>query len=151
MTSAVRPSLRLLSEQDADRIVSEACQVLETAGVLVENEEARGLLGDAGASEHEGRWRIPEKLAREAVRSAPSTIRIYDRQGELAMDLGGDRVHFDPGSAAIHLFDLAQGGRRDVTTADAVTFARLVDGLPHYAAQSTAVAPADVPKAIGDR
>ena len=36
-----------------------------------------------------------------------------------ALDLGGDRVHFDPGSAAIHVFDLEDNRRREVTTADA--------------------------------
>jgi trimethylamine--corrinoid protein Co-methyltransferase len=151
MTTAVRPKLRLLASDDVEQIVVQACRVLESAGVLVENEAARQLLADAGASEHDGRHCIPEKLVRDAVASAPSEIRVYDRHGELAMDLGGDRVHFDPGSAAIHLFDLEQGKRREITTEDAVQMARLVDGLPHYSAQSTALAPSDVPKPITDR
>ena len=46
--SAVRPTLRLLEPEDVERIVSEACQALEATGVLVENEEARGLLETAG-------------------------------------------------------------------------------------------------------
>jgi trimethylamine--corrinoid protein Co-methyltransferase len=49
------------------------------------------------------------------------------------------------------VFDVARGRRRPVTTADAVALARLVDGLPHFAAQSTALAPADVPEAVADR
>ena len=145
-----RPSLRLLTETDVESIVGEACQVLETAGVLVEHAGAAQLLLEAGAREQDGRVVIPERLVREALGSAPSRIAVYDRRGDLAMDLGGERVHFDPGSAAIHLYDLA-AGRRDITTADARRFARLVDCLPHYAAQSTALAPADVPKPVADR
>lgn len=151
MTSALRPTLRLLPSDDVERIVAQACQVLETAGVLVENQAAQALLREAGATEHGGRFRLPERMVREAAASAPSRIPIYDRDGELAMDLGDDRVHFDPGSAAIHIFDLEQNRRREVSTADAVALTRLVDGLPHYAAQSTALAPAEVPKPVADR
>lgn len=67
------------------------------------------------------------------------------------MDLGEDRVHFDPGSAAVHIFDVKLGKRREITTRDAIDFARLVDGLPNYAAQSTAIAPSEVPKEVADR
>jgi trimethylamine--corrinoid protein Co-methyltransferase len=151
MTNAIRPTLRLLAQADVEKIVDEACQVLDSAGVLVENEQAKKLLVEAGATEHDGRYRLGEKLVRDAVASAPAQIKIYDRAGELAMDLGDDRVHFDPGSAAIHVFDLEDNRRREVTTGDAVDLARLVDALPHYAAQATALAPADVPKEIGDR
>ncbi|MBI4705803.1 MAG: trimethylamine methyltransferase family protein [Deltaproteobacteria bacterium] len=151
MPSTVRPTLRLLDPADVERIVGEACRVLETAGVLVENDAARELLRRAGASERQARYRIPEKLARSCVSSAPSRICVYDRAGELALDLGEDRVHFDPGSAAIHLFDLESGRRRPVATADAVALCQLVETLPHYAAQSTALAPEDVPQTIADR
>jgi trimethylamine--corrinoid protein Co-methyltransferase len=151
MTEFVRPTLRLLTPSDVETIVAEACSVLERSGVLVENGEARRLLQDAGAEEQGGRFRLPEKLVRQSVATAPSRICVFDRSGELALDLGEDRVHFDPGSAAIHLYDLEQNRRREITTADAVAFARLVDGLPNYAAQSTALAPADVPQGIADR
>jgi trimethylamine--corrinoid protein Co-methyltransferase len=151
MTSSIRPTLRLFSPAEVELVVAEACRVLESAGVLVDNAEAQQLLRAAGAREHQGRLQIPEAVARAAVASAPARICVYDRFGELAMDLGEDRVHFDPGSAAIHLFDLEQNRRREVTTEDAVTLARLVDDLPGYAAQSTALAPADVPQAIADR
>jgi trimethylamine---corrinoid protein Co-methyltransferase len=151
MTSSIRPTLRLFAQAEVELVVAEACRVLESAGVLVENAEAQQLLREAGASAADGRFRIPERLARAAVESAPARICVYDRAGELAMDLGEDRVHFDPGSAAIHIFDLGQNRRREVTTEDAVDFARLVDDLPGYAAQATALAPADVPKPITDR
>ena len=147
--NAIRPTLRLLSPEDTEAIVSEACRVLETVGVLVENDEAVGLLREAGATEAGGRWMIPEAVVRDAVATAPERILVYDRDGEVAMDLGEDRIHFDPGSAAIHLYDLERNGRRDgVTTKDVADLARLVEQLPNYAAQSTALAPGDVPKAV---
>ena len=41
--------------------------------------------------------------------------------------------------------------RRAIGTGDVVRFARLVDGLPNYAAQSTALTPGDVPGEVADR
>lgn len=150
MTEGFRPTLRLLPSGEAERIAGEACRILERVGVLVENVEARGLLQEAGASECEGRHLIPEKLVRQLLARVPSRVQVFDRLGTLTLDLGDDRVHFDPGSAAIHVLE-SGARRRDATAADAVALARLVDGLPHYAAQSTALSPSDIPGEVADR
>ncbi|MCC6751892.1 MAG: trimethylamine methyltransferase family protein [Deltaproteobacteria bacterium] len=147
----LRPSLKLLPAEDVERIVGEACRVLETAGVLVENADARELLLAAGASEADGRLRLPERLTRTSLESVPSRVQVFDREGKLALDLGGDNVHFDPGSSAIHIFDAERGRHRDVTSQDLIAVARLVDGLPGYAAQSTSLVPGDAPAELGDR
>ncbi|MGE5179671.1 MAG: trimethylamine methyltransferase family protein [Bacteroidota bacterium] len=148
--TAHRPTLSLLSPHEPERIVGEACRVLETVGVLVENQEGRALLANAGADEANGRHRVPERLVREALATAPRRIVLYDVKGEPACDLGEERVHFDPGSAAIHVLD-PERGRRLATTDDVIRLVRLVDRLPHYAAQSTALVPSDVPVELGDR
>jgi len=146
-----RRLLEFLDAAEADRIFEEAGRVLAATGVRVENDEAKRLLGAAGATEAEGRLRIPERLVRDALASAPGRVRLYDRDGAPAMDLGGSRVHFDPGSAAIHVLDSATWRRRSVSSGDVVNLVRLVDQLPNYAAQSTAVVPGDVPAEIADR
>jgi trimethylamine---corrinoid protein Co-methyltransferase len=149
--TAWRPALQFLAPEEIDRIVSEACSVLERTGVLVENQPARALLSEAGASIAGDRITIPERLVRESIERAPSRVVLYDRDGSPAMDLGDSRVHFDPGSAAVSVLDHGARAKRPATTADLVRIARLVDRLPHYAAQSTALVPSDVPAQIGDR
>jgi trimethylamine--corrinoid protein Co-methyltransferase len=149
--AAVRSRLELLADDDPERVVGEACVVLARTGVLVEHAGARELLLAAGATEREGRVLLPERLVRDAVARAPGPFRVYDRGGAVALDLGGDRVHFDPGSAAIHLLDPGTGRRRAVTARDVMDFVRLVDGLPNYAAQSTGLVPGDVPVELADR
>jgi len=151
VTAARRPSLTLFPPDESERIVGEACRVLETAGVLVENAEGRDLLAAAGAVEKNGRQRIPERLVRQALATAPSRVLLYDVRGEAACDLGEDRVHFDPGSAAIHILDPETRLRRGARTEDVIRLVRLVDRLPHYAAQSTALLPSDIPVEMGDR
>lgn len=147
----MRPLLRLLSTEEVERVAGEACRVLERVGVLVESEEGARLLREAGAESAEGRLRIPERAVREALASVPRSFEVHDREGRLALDLGETRVHFDPGSAAIHVLDPDTGRKREAVSADLKALARLVDGLPHYAAQSTALTPSDVPDAIADR
>ena len=151
MTTTVRPRIEFLSSDDVDRIVGEACRVLEATGILVENEEARRLLLDGGAASSGDRITIPERLVRGAIDSAPSRVVVFDRDGEIALDLGESRVHFDPGSAAINILDPSTHRRRPALTADIVNLVRLVDGLPNYAAQSTALVSSDVPADAGDR
>lgn len=151
MTVTRRPLLALFPPDEPERIVEQACRVLETVGILIENEEGRRLLDAAGAGKKNGRHTIPARLVREAFSTVPSRVVLYDVRGEAACDLGEDRVHFDPGSAAIHILDPESGRRREATTQDVIRLVRLVDRLPHYAAQSTALVPSDVPVEMGDR
>ncbi len=144
-------ALEFLQPSEVERIVGEACRVLASTGVAVENGEARELLRAAGAKESAGRLRIPETSVRAALATVPSHVLLYDRDGAPAIDLGGLQVHFDPGSAAIHVLDATAQRRRAAKTADVIDLVRLVDGLPNYSAQSTAVVPGDIPPEIGDR
>ncbi len=145
------PRLQLFTDAEVETIIQQAIAVLEGVGVLVEHAEGRALLLEHGARERGERVLLPEAMVRRALDTVPSVVTLYDRAGEPAMVLGEGRTHFDPGSAALHLLDPETMRRRDVTTADAVALARLVDGLPCYHAQSTAIAPSDVPRDVTDR
>lgn len=149
----VLPRLRWFSREARDRIVAEAIAILERIGVFVENDEALRLLDAAGAraDRSSGRVLLPEGLVRKALRTVPHRVLVYDRRGIAAMDLGGDRLHFNPGSTALRIFDPALGDSRTPVTKDLLDFARLVDALPNYAAQSTGLVSGDVPEEISDR
>ena len=146
-----RALLEPLTPREVEEIVGEACRTLATVGVRIEHDGARALLAGAGAEEAGGRVRIPEALVRAALASAPRRFTVYDRLGRPALEMGGEAVQFDPGSAAIHLLEAGGWRRRDATTADVAALVTLVDGLPHYAAQSTALVAADVPPEMADR
>ena len=153
LSQTKRPKLELLEPSALDGIVDEAMGILERVGVFVENEEGKRLLEEAGARvDHEhNRVHIPRKVVEGCLKTAPSHIQVYDRDGELKLDLVDDNVHFDPGSAALRIFDPELGEPRDAVTADLIRLARLVEELTHYPAQSTAVLSADVPEEIADR
>jgi len=151
MIEARRPKLDMLSESFIDQIISEALDVLGKTGVLVENDDAIRLLKDAGC-ENKGQTVLFEgSLIQQSLKSAPSSIKVYDRKGDLAMNLEGDEIHFDPGSGALTILDPVTLEERDPITRDLVRFAILTDALSNIAAQSTEMISTDVPKAMQDR
>ncbi len=130
----------------------------------VEHVPAADLLLAAGATRRDGRLLLPEALVRAALATPPATFALCDRAGKPVLELGRGLTGFDPGSAAIYRIESSDsctgggrgpgatsGSRRSGTTADAVALAQLVDALPGYAAQSTALVPSDVPDEIADR
>ncbi len=148
----MRPTLKVLSEDLVERVVTEALGLLVDPGVRVHNEEALTLLADTGAAVDRQSQvaRIPEVLARRTLKTAPREFDLYDLDGAAAVHYGGDRVHFDPGSAAINLLDSRTEQQRQPITADFVKFVKLVEMLPQIDAQSTAMICGDVAPEVGD-
>jgi len=146
----VHPRLRLLDEALVDRILLEARDLLETVGVEIYNEAVLALLADHGARVGRPRVFVPGTLVDEALRTVPGVVRLFDALARPTHELAGDNLYFTPGSAAIHVLDEPTGVIREPTTADYVRHVKVVCGLAHIAAQSTALIPAGVPAAISD-
>ncbi len=152
MIETRKPKLELLSTEFIERIIDEGLTLLERHGVLVENTEAVSLLAGAGAvvDRASGLVRIGRKLVLDSLATTPSVITLYDRTGSRAYTVGGDEVHFDPGSAAVTLLDHATQEERKASTADLVAFYKLVETLEHLHFQSTGLIAYDVPAPVAD-
>ena len=148
---AIRPRLEMFSPEQVEAVIGDALAVLARVGFVVENDGAQRLLREAGASEREGRFLAAEELLRRALATVPARVVVSDRSGRPALDLGGDRVHFDPGSAAIWVLDPATQRRRSPVTRDLRHIAWVTQACGNVAAQATAIVPGDVPEEIGDR
>jgi trimethylamine--corrinoid protein Co-methyltransferase len=148
----MRPTVRFLDDALIGRIVDEARGLLEKLGVEVQDPGLLDVLGEHGARVERGTSRafLPGALLDRALATAPRAFRLFDVLGDPTHDFTGSKVHFTPGSSALNVLDWpAQTVRRPVT-ADYAACAKVVQGLPHIAAQSTAFVPADVPDAIAD-
>jgi len=152
MHETLRPKVELLSPGLLDQIIDEGLTVLERTGVFVENDEARALLAGEGAAVEAGRDRvcIPRKVVERLLTLAPAAITFYDRAGEKSYVVGGDAVHFDPGSAGVRLLDHATQTHRSPVTADLVAFVRLTEECPNLDFQSTGLVSRDIPEVLGD-
>jgi len=148
----MQPMLRFLEMELIDRIVDEARAVLAEIGIEVQDDEAKTLLADHGATidAGDGRVRITPEMVDRAVQAAPSSFELFDVLGSRTHDFSGADVHFAPASSAIQILDRATGEARAPITADYLTYAKVVGGLPGIHAQSTAFIPSDVDQRIAD-
>ena len=152
MIQTKRPKVELLSAEFIEKIVDEACLLLEKQGIFVENHEAMELLAAAGMKVDRSTQRVhlTRRLVEAGLATTPSLIKLYDRSGLKEYVIGGDEIHFDPGSAAVSILDHKTQAERKADTADLVRLYRLVETLENIDLQSTALISADVPHTIAD-
>ena len=93
-----QPELRVLPQQDQEKIFNSALRVLEEGGMQLMHEGALRLLKDAGCIiEGECTVKIPVDMVKRAMASAPDNIPVYNRQGERVMDREGGGHILAPG------------------------------------------------------
>jgi trimethylamine--corrinoid protein Co-methyltransferase len=149
----MRPKLELLEVKLVDDIIIEAMEVLSRIGVFIEDGSITELLQSNGARVESGAGRvmIPEDLVQRCLDTVPHAIRLFDAGGTKRLELENDRVHFDPGSAALWILDPSTGRERKPGTKDLIDLALVVNSCSHLAAQSTSLIPDDVPGDVSDR
>lgn len=148
-----RPRVELLSARQVELIVDEAFRTLAQVGVLVENEEALDLFAAAGARIGDDRKRafLPQDACESCIASVPRQFTLYGRDGEEAFEVGGEGLHFGPGSAATLVYDFADRRIRKPVTGDVIRFVRITEALAAMDAQSTGIVPVDIPQEVADR
>ncbi len=150
MDQTLRPILTLFTDPQVERIVDQAMDVLATVGVRIESAEALALVEAAGVRVEDERAFPGQKAIRAALATAPSEIRLFDRDGGGEIVVGGQQVCFVPGSTALHVLDRQTRRQRRPTTGDLVDLARVTEALKNVRVQATAAVPADVPDVLGD-
>jgi len=153
LSFANQPMLQLLSRDEIEAIHLASLKILEEVGVMIQSDETLKIVANAGADvDATGKIaRIPQHLVKESLVKAPSTIKLYSRDGKHDLLLEGNRVTYNPGSAAYYLLDSETCEVRRPVSRDLADFVRLTDALEHIQAQSTALVVSDVPDAIVDR
>lgn len=149
----MRPSLNIVSEPLIGQILDEARRILSDIGIEVRGPALRQRLLDYGLKLDAAGERIlfSAEVVDWAVRATPSAFTLYDRDGKPYTTLGGDKVHFVPGSSGLKVLDHRTGETRLATTADFVEYVRLTDGLEHIAYLATAFSTNDdIEAAVSD-
>ena len=148
----MRPTISVFQDDLIGRIVTEAKRILEEIGLEIRGPELRRQLLDSGLKQDpaSGRLLLPPDAVDNAITSAPKSFALYDRNGKVQANLGGDRIHFVPGSSGLKVLDRSTGRARPATTADFVDYVRVADGLQHLAYLATAFSTNDVEASISD-
>ena len=141
-----RPRVQMIADPLIDRIIDEAFDVLERLGLQFENPRALDVFASHGQKVDMPKERVWLKrdFIERALETVPKTITVWNVTGTKSIEIGGDNVTFDPGSAAIKVL-LQDRSVRSSTSSDYVMLSRLVHQLPHIRAHSTSLVPHDLP------
>ena len=148
----MRPTVKFLTDDLIDRIISEARESLCKVGVTIHNDSVVSMLDDNGAAVtgNKNHVSFTQDMIDNALKSVPSRFNLYDAPGNQTHDFSGFNVHFTPGSSALTFLDAGTNSMRKPLTEDYVNYVKLVHQLPHIESQSTAMVSADVHDSISD-
>lgn len=147
-----RPTMSMLRNEDVERIISGAYDLLATTGVRIIHPEALQILSDHGASVDFSAQvaTMPQDLVEKCLKTVPSSLEFYNFAGDETVKLEGDTVNFVLDSAPVFLLDSATKKIRSAKTHDMIEIIKLVDNLEHVACMTACVVPDDVPISLCD-
>ncbi|MEP0940656.1 MAG: trimethylamine methyltransferase family protein [Rhizobiaceae bacterium] len=138
-----------LSDADRDRIVDTAYKILAEIGMgEVPPEFEKLALKKGGQINHLGRLTFSRDLMEDIVDGAAKGFVYYGRDPQHDFELGGDRVYYGTGGAAVQTLDLDSGAYRPSTLADLSDFTRLIDTLENVSWFTRCCVATDVPDTI---
>lgn len=137
---------RPLSDTQLQRIVQTAMQMLSTLGMGDAPEPLQQKALQRGATINElGRLCYPQSMVEDIIAGACRGFTFHGRDPAHTIEVGGDRVYFGTGGAAVQTLDLTQGKYRPSTLHDLLQFTRLVDALPNVSWFTRCCIATDVP------
>lgn len=145
-----RLSLGLFSDDVCSRIYEASEKILQKTGIEVHEKETLNLLEENGAKRKGKKIFIPEELIKETLESAPSTVEVFSRDGQPAMNLSNTNSYFGNGSDCINIRDIDSGGRRKANKADIEKLSLLCDSLDYIDFVMPGLIPSDIPSAVSD-
>ncbi len=139
-------SYRPLAESEMRRIHDTALDLLEKLGMGEVPPRLHADLLAVGAIDNgSGRVLFPPDLVESAVDQAAKTFVLHGRDPDRSIEIGGNRVYFGTGGAAVQTLDLDTGVYRPSTLADLHDFARLQDTLANVSWFTRCCVATDVP------
>ena len=120
-----------LTDAEMAEVFECALQILEELGMGQATPEFKEIVTAAGGTYDEDTDRLlfPRDLVMRGIDSAAKEFMLYDFTGEGGIHIGGDRVHFSTGGAAVSILDHDSNRFRKTTVADLYDIARLLDTL----------------------
>ncbi|MGD8487332.1 MAG: trimethylamine methyltransferase family protein [Chloroflexota bacterium] len=148
----MRPTIRILDDEQLEIVLAEAHRILEEVGVRVAGEAMRERLFDAGFTSDRatGRVLFPTDKVRAAVESVPSSFMLYDRAGEPYAEFGVGTSHFAPGSSGLNILDHRTGQHRAANTADFIDYVKVGHQLQHVRTLASSFSSHEIEPIVSD-
>lgn len=123
------PKLKVLSNNQLEKIKESAFDVLEQVGHRVPHNDALEMFKKAGCKVENEVVYIPAKLIERSLKALPKIVKLYNRTGGLALEVGGDNVYFGAGADSVNILDSITGERREFVKDDVAKGALIQDAL----------------------
>ena len=137
---------RPLSKGDMAAIYATALRLLDELGMAQVPERLGRLFLTHGARVLDnGRYALPPNLVEAAIRDAAKVFTFHGRDPMRSIEVGGERVHFGTGGAAVQTLDLETGRYRASTLRDLHDFTRLQDTLTNVSWFTRCCIATDIP------
>ncbi len=135
-----------LTEAELEKIYETALDLLDRLGMGEVPDRLRKDLLAVGAKDNgEGRIQFPPSLVEAAIDQATKTFILHGRDESRSIEVGGNRVYFGTGGAAVQTLDLDSGLYRPSTLEDLHHFTRLQDTLANVSWYTRCCIATDVP------
>jgi trimethylamine--corrinoid protein Co-methyltransferase len=135
----MRPTLSVLSDDLIKEILDEAKRIMAETGMEIRGEKLRQRLLDHGLkTDANGRVLFTQDVVEAAIANAPESFTLFNRDGDPYTEIGGNNVHYVPGSSGLKIQDHRTGETRLSDSTDFIEYARLCDGLDNIAYLATA-------------
>lgn len=135
-----------LTEHDLQSIYDTALRLLSELGMgEVPDRLRRDLLRAGGQDAGNGRITFPRPLVEDAISMAAKTFVLHGRDEARSIEVGGNKVYFGTGGAAVQTLDLDSGIYRPSTLADLHDFTRLQDTLANVSWYTRCCVATDLP------
>jgi len=139
--------MTVLSESEVKGIHEATLDILAECGVKVLSPGMRELLKCKGLPVDDAAEtvRIPRAVVEDSLASIPSSFEVFNRDGDLAFELGDGVPKIAAGHNAVFWVDSDMGETRPSRVADVERFARLCEASPQIDMIGIPVMPQDVP------
>ncbi|UCB45832.1 MAG: trimethylamine methyltransferase family protein [Spirochaetota bacterium] len=139
-----RPTV--LNNEEILKIHENSLKVLEDTGMYIDNDEVLKTCLDMGLNAELNKKivKFPRDVVEKSLQSIPKEIKLYNRSGDLATELGRVKGNFTSGHNAIYVYDYDTNERRNATKDDVGKFAVLSDYHPDIDIVGIQAMPQDV-------
>lgn len=140
---------RPLSDTDLRGIYDTALRLLAELGMgEVPDRLWNDLIAGGAVDLGKGRIGLPKSLVEDTINVAAKTFPLHGRDPARTIEVGGNRVYFGTGGAAVNTLDLDTARYRPSTLQDLHDFTRLQDTLDNVAWFTRCCIATDVPEII---
>jgi len=128
-----RNPLKILSDDEVERIHERTLEVLKDCGVRFEDEEALKILGEGGCQIDREKMlaRFSAKIVEESLKKKPDVFYVKGRNPKYDLKFSGDEVYFTNRSAP-KIVDWDTGKPKVATVEDVDKLVTIIDALEDY-------------------